>query len=53
MTRQAATMADAVIDDEHDIDFLPYDGEEGAFESLPEDTDRRRVLEAEVQALAA
>ncbi|KAK1620492.1 hypothetical protein QYE76_026009 [Lolium multiflorum] len=36
MTRQLATMADAIIDDmddedEHDIDFLPYDGEEGAF----------------------
>nr|XP_051196040.1 uncharacterized protein LOC127309099 [Lolium perenne] len=36
MTRQLAIMADAVIDDmddedEHDVDFLPYDCEEGAF----------------------
>ncbi|KAM0856526.1 hypothetical protein ACQ4PT_049071 [Festuca glaucescens] len=65
--RQAATMADAIIDDmddedEHDVDFLPYDDEEGvfvrtnqgallaSFESLPEDADRHWVLAAEAQA---
>jgi hypothetical protein len=49
-------------EDEHDVDFLPYDNKEGAFvrtkqgvllasfESLPEDADRRRVLAAEAQA---
>jgi tRNA G37 N-methylase TrmD len=70
MTRQAATMADAVIDDmddedEHDVDRLPYDGEQGtfmraeqwvllaSFESLREDADHRRVLAVEVQPSAA
>jgi hypothetical protein len=65
--RQAATMADVVLEDmddedEHDIDFIPYDDEEGvfvraeqgallaSFESLSEDADRRRVLAAEAQA---
>jgi hypothetical protein len=60
-------MADVVLEDmddedEHDIDFIPYDDEEGvfvraeqgallaSFESLSEDADRRRVLAAEAQA---